>query len=86
MTASVETPVPGELPGTGRPSTARSAATLPDVDRRIAVAFGDLGRIRSRFADSPSGEGVTACVAAEQAMNELLDLRLALTAGANPLR
>jgi hypothetical protein len=54
---------------------------LADVDRRISAAFSELGVARSRFADSPSGESLTACVAAEAALDELLDRRLALTSG-----
>ena len=54
---------------------------LADVDRRISAAFSELGLARRRFADSPSGESLTACVAAEAAVDELLDLRFALTSG-----
>jgi hypothetical protein len=82
MTASLDTPLPGDLPGTGGPPAADGVAAPPllsDVDRRIAVAFGDLARARTRFADSPSGDGVTACLDAESAVNELLELRLTLT-------
>lgn len=83
MTASVDTPRPGPLPLTGSQPAAGSAPAghaLPDVDRRIGLAFGELGRARRRFAEHPSGESVTACVAAEETINELLDLRLTLTA------
>lgn len=79
MTASLDTSRPGDLPGSGRP-----VGDVPDlaaVDRRISLAYTDLGLARSRFAEAPSGESVTACVSAEAAVNELLDLRLALTLG-----
>lgn len=72
MSASLHTPGSPALPG---------PAELPDVDRRIALAYTDLGLARSRFAEAPSGEGVTACETAEAAVNELLELRLALTLG-----
>lgn len=52
---------------------------LADIDHRISSAFSDLGLARGRFADSPSGESITACVAAEAAVNDLLDLRFGLT-------
>lgn len=54
---------------------------LAEVDRRISAAFSELGLTRSRFADAPSGESLSACVAAEAALDQLLDLRLALTSG-----
>lgn len=67
MTASLDHPPP------------LAGADLSDVDRRISAAYGDLGRARSRFADEPSGESIQACVAAEDAVNGLLELRLSLT-------
>ena len=78
MTASLDNVLPGDLPGTGVPD----GHHLPDVDRRISSAFSDLGVARGRFADSPSGETVSACLAAEATVNELLELRLRLTGGA----
>jgi hypothetical protein len=87
MTAPLDTSVPGELPhGTTLPPVSGGpvARSLSDVDRRITLAFGDLALARSRFADSPSGESITACVRAETTMNELLELRLSLTAGPPP--
>jgi hypothetical protein len=75
MTASLDNVLPGDLPGTGL----LAGHNLPDVDRRISSAFSDLGLARSRFADSPSGESVTACLAAEAMVNELLELRLRLS-------
>ena len=54
---------------------------LAHVDRRISAAFSELSRARSRFAHTPSGESLTAVVAAEAAVDELLDLRLTLTSG-----
>jgi hypothetical protein len=52
---------------------------VTELDRRIAAAFTDLTIVRSRFAMSPSGEVLTACEVAESSLNELLDLRYALT-------
>jgi hypothetical protein len=81
MTAPLSTSLPGELPrGATLPSG--PGGSVSDVDHRITVAFGDLSRARTRFADAPSGESITACVDAETAMNELLELRLSLTADA----
>jgi hypothetical protein len=82
MTASLDTPLPGDLPGTGGPSAVGGTVAPPqlsDVDHRIALAFSELGSARSRFAESPSGDGVLACMAAEATVNELLELRLTLT-------
>ena len=83
MTASVDTPRPADPPGAGGLPLAGcpAAGDVSDVDRRIAVAWSALGTARTRFADAPSGDGVTACVTAEATVNELLDLRLALTVG-----
>ncbi|MGY1738145.1 MULTISPECIES: hypothetical protein [unclassified Geodermatophilus] len=53
---------------------------VPDVDRRITVAYQELGTARDGFRNSPSGEGFTLCQAAQQALDDLLDLRLTLTA------
>jgi hypothetical protein len=80
MTALADTSAPGELPREATPP--ESGPELYDVDRRITLAFGDLARARSRFAVSPSGASITACVSAEAAMNELLELRLSLSAAA----
>lgn len=83
MTAPLDTSVPGELPrdATLPPLTGGALPSrLPDVDRHIRLAFGDLALARTRFADAPSGESITACLDAETAMNELLELRLRLTA------
>ena len=87
MTASLDTPRPGDLPGSGGLPVAGGtpAGDLSDVDRRIARAWGDLGLARSRFAESPSGEGFSACVTTESAVNDLLDLRLTLTLGGTRL-
>jgi hypothetical protein len=52
---------------------------VTELDRRIAAAFTDLTIARTRFASFPSGEVLTACEAAETSLNELLDLRFALT-------
>jgi hypothetical protein len=80
MAASLDNVLPGDLPGTAAHAGPElNGAGLPDVDRRISSAFSDLGQARSRFADSPSGETVSACLAAEAMVNELLELRLRLT-------
>lgn len=80
MTASLDNVLPGDLPGAG-PHAGHNLrdADIPEVDRRISCAFSDLGLARSRFADSPSGESVSACLNAEATVNELLELRLRLT-------
>lgn len=83
MTASVDTPLPGDLPGAGAVPAAGALAApdLPAVDDRIAQAFGALGLARRRFAETPSGDSVTACLSAEAVVNELLELRLMLSRG-----
>ena len=52
---------------------------MAELDRRITAAFTALIIERTRFAASPSGEVLTACEDAETSVNELLDLRYALT-------
>jgi hypothetical protein len=52
---------------------------VAELDRRITAAFSDLTIARTRFAASPSGEVLTACELAESTVNDLLDLRFALT-------
>lgn len=52
---------------------------LPDLDRRISAAFTELTVARARFQLNPCGEVVTACELAEAGLNELLELRFALT-------
>jgi hypothetical protein len=56
-------------------------ADLAEIDRRIVAAFTELNVARARFYLSPCGEIVTACEQAEAAVNELLELRYALTSG-----
>jgi hypothetical protein len=56
-----------------------SPEQVSELDRRITAAFTSLTIARSRFAASPSGEVLTACETAETTVNELLDLRYALT-------
>jgi hypothetical protein len=55
-----------------------SARPVTDIDRHITAAFQALATARTSFAASPSGDGLTACLAAEEKVNELLDLRLSL--------
>jgi hypothetical protein len=55
------------------------ADLVADVDRRIIAAFTELNVARARFYLSPCGEIVTACETAEATVNELLELRYALT-------
>jgi hypothetical protein len=52
---------------------------VAELDRRITAAFIELTIARTRFAASPSGEVLTACETAEMTVNDLLDLRFALT-------
>jgi hypothetical protein len=54
-------------------------ADLAEIDRRIVAAYTELNVARARFYLSPCGEIVTACEQAEAAVNELLELRYALT-------
>jgi hypothetical protein len=54
-------------------------ADLAEIDRRIVAAYTELNVARARFYLSPCGEIVTACEQAEATVNELLDLRFALT-------
>ena len=63
-------------------------ADLAEIDRRIVAAYTELNVARARFYLSPCGEIVTACEQAEAAVNELLELRYALTRGesASPLQ
>jgi hypothetical protein len=55
------------------------ADVVADIDRRIVAAYTDLNVARARFYLTPCGEIVTACEAAESAVNELLELRYSLT-------
>jgi hypothetical protein len=57
------------------------ADLVADIDRRIIAAFTDLNVARARFYLTPCGEVVTACETAESTVNELLELRFALTHG-----
>ena len=61
-------------------------AQLTDLDSRISTAYSDLTVARTRFAQYPSGEAVTACERALSAVDELLELRFALTQEAQPLQ
>jgi hypothetical protein len=54
-------------------------ADLAEIDRRIVAAYTELNVARARFYLSPCGEIITACEQAEAAVNELLELRYALT-------
>jgi hypothetical protein len=56
-------------------------ADLTEIDRRIVAAYTELNVARARFYLSPCGEIVTACEQAEATVNELLELRYALTRG-----
>jgi hypothetical protein len=55
------------------------AQTVSDIDRRITAAYTDLTVARARFYVAPCGEVVAACESAEATVNELLELRFALT-------
>jgi hypothetical protein len=63
-------------------------ADLAEIDRRIVAAYTELNVARARFYLSPCGEIVTACEQAEASVNELLELRFALTRAhtASPLQ
>jgi hypothetical protein len=54
-------------------------ADLAEIDRRIVAAYTELNVSRARFYLNPCGEIVTACEQSEATVNELLELRLALT-------
>jgi predicted MarR family transcription regulator len=54
-------------------------ADLAEIDRRIVAAYTELNVARARFYLNPCGEIVTACEQAEATVNELLELRYALT-------
>jgi hypothetical protein len=54
---------------------------IADLDRRIAAAHRDLDVTRQRFRTTTPGSGAAVCAAAEAAIDELLELRFALTAG-----
>jgi len=56
-------------------------ADLAEIDRRIVAAYTELNVARARFYLSPCGEIITACEQSEAAVNELLELRYALTRG-----
>ena len=52
---------------------------VTEIDRRITAAFRELDAARTRFATWPSGAVANACETAEATVNELLELRFALT-------
>ena len=51
--------------------------TLDEIDLEVSVAFVAMGVARSAFTRCPSGENQRAVDDAENAVNQLLDLRLA---------
>ncbi|SFL14624.1 hypothetical protein [Geodermatophilus ruber] len=61
--------------------TTLPADLLPEIDRRITAAHSALGTARTGFTEYPTGEALTECETAEATLNELLELRFALTRG-----
>ena len=57
-----------------------TVTTLDEIDLEVSVAFVALGVARSAFTRCPSGENQRAVDDAENAVNQLLDLRLAAQA------
>jgi hypothetical protein len=51
---------------------------VEDIDRRLPAAYADLTVARNGFARCPSASRRQDCEIAEEILNDLLDLRLAL--------
>ena len=54
-----------------------TVTSLDEIDLEVAVAYVALGVARSAFTRCPSGENQRAVDDAENAVNQLLDARLA---------
>lgn len=52
---------------------------IGDIDRRLVLAYAGLTAARDGFARCPSAARERACRVAEAQLDELLDLRLAVT-------
>jgi hypothetical protein len=53
---------------------------IAEIDRSISAAYTELTSARAGYAHCPSAARGSACVTAEAFLDELLDLRVALTA------
>jgi hypothetical protein len=52
---------------------------VADVDQRLVVTYAGLTSVRGRFRHCPDATQTRACEVVEAQLDELLDLRLALT-------
>ncbi len=55
-----------------------SITTIEEIDLEISVAYITLGAARQAFSHCPSGENASAVADAEEAVDRLLDERLAV--------
>lgn len=58
---------------------------IADIDRRLLVAYADLTLARARFTRSPNAARDQDRETAQSQLDELLDLRLAVTGKGDPL-
>jgi hypothetical protein len=65
-----------------------SRAAVPelvaDVDQRLVLTYASLTVVRGRFRHCPDATQTRACEVVEAQLDELLDLRLALTCPPEP--
>jgi hypothetical protein len=52
---------------------------VADIDRRLVLAYANLTLVRGGFVRCPTPARESACRVAEEQLDELLDLRLAVT-------
>jgi hypothetical protein len=52
---------------------------VADVDERLVLTYASLASVRGRFRRCPDAAQTRACEVVEAQLDELLDLRLALT-------
>ena len=57
---------------------------VADVDQRLVLTYASLTFVRGRFRHCPAAAQTRACEVVEAQLDELLDLRLALTCPPEP--
>jgi RecB family exonuclease len=65
-------------------SRAAVSELVADVDQRLALTYASLTVVRGRFRRCPDAAQTRACEVVEAQLDELLDLRLALTCPPEP--
>jgi hypothetical protein len=65
-------------------SRATVAELVADVDDRLVLTYDNLTVVRGRFRRCPDATQTRACAVVEAQLDELLDLRLALTCPSGP--